>query len=196
MSLMGANYNITSASESTSTINASTPNLTPRQSHINLRHLQISSYPDKDSDEVELPVASSAPQSPGSEFDDFLSRSLEGVHITCENDGRGNNSDSDEDDLDERGYLKVPEYGVYVGLAVQWIAGSLWNSYAYQEHEDDNLGWKPIAFDENNWIRLRGLGDDCTTILVGEKELNSRVILYRAYPLQEVAKIYGTGKRQ
>jgi hypothetical protein len=96
------------------------------------------------------------------------------VYITgtsCENDGGSNNSDGD--DLDERGYLKVPEYDVCMGLAVQWVAGSLWDSYAYQEHEDDNLGWKPIAFEENNWIRLRG--DDCKTILVGEKELNSRV---------------------
>lgn len=39
-----------------------------------------------------------------------------------------------------------------MGLAAQWIAlaGPLWDSYyAYQEHEDDNLGWKPIPFDEN-----------------------------------------------
>ena len=153
---------------STPIINDSTSNLTPRQSHVNLHHLSIS-YPDSD----ELPIASSAPQSPGSEFDDLLSWSLEEVQITsCENDGGGDNSDHDSD-LDERGYLKVPEYDVCVGLAVQWIAGSLWDSYAYQEHEDDNLGWKPIAFDENNWIRLRA--DNCTTILAGEKELNSRV---------------------
>ena len=155
---------------STPIINDSTSNITPRQSHINLCHLSIL-YPDSDSPD-ELPIASSAPQSPGSAFDDLLSRSLEGVDITsCENDGDGESSDGD--DLDERGYLKVPEYDACVGLAVQWIAGSLWDSYAYQEHEDDNLGWKPIAFDENNWIRLRA--DDCTTILAGEKELNSWV---------------------
>jgi hypothetical protein len=159
-------------SHTTSISNASTPNLTPRQSHINLRHLSIS-YPD---DDDELPVASSAPQSPGSEFDDLLSRSLEELQIiSCENgdDGGDKDSDGDELDSDERGYLKVPEYDVCMGLAVQWIAGSLWDSYAYQEHEDDDLGWKPLAFEKNNWIRLRA--DDCTTILCGEKELNLRV---------------------
>jgi hypothetical protein len=103
-------------------INASesTPNLTPRQSHINLHHLPIS-YPDEP-EQPELPVASFAPQSPGSESDDLLSRSLEGLErvytirvtgTSCENDGGSNNSDGD--DLDERGYLKVPEYDVCMG---------------------------------------------------------------------------------
>ena len=50
-------------------------------------------------------------------------------------------------DYDERGYLKVSEYDVCMGLAVQWVAGqvagSLWDSYPYQEHDDDILGWKP-----------------------------------------------------
>ena len=32
-----------------------------------------------------------------------------------------------------------------VGLAVQWDAGSIWESHAYQEHDDDILGWKPIV---------------------------------------------------
>ena len=46
-------------------------------------------------------------------------------------------------DYDERGYLKVSEYDVCMGPAVQWVAGSLWDSYPYQEHDDDILGWKP-----------------------------------------------------
>jgi hypothetical protein len=137
----------TNLNVSTPITNTSILNLTPRQSHINLRLLPTL-YPDAN----ELPVASSAPQSPGSKFDELLSQSLEGVHITSydfadseNDDGGGENSDGD--DLDERGYLKVPEDDVCMGLVVQWIAGSLWNSYAYQEHKDDTLGWKPIAFD-------------------------------------------------
>ena len=27
---------------------------------------------------------------------------------------------------------------------VQWVPGSLWDSYVYQEHDDDILNWKQI----------------------------------------------------
>ena len=46
--------------------------------------------------------------------------------------------------MKERGYLKGSGTHECMGLAVQWVAGSLWDSYAYQEHDDDDiLGWKP-----------------------------------------------------
>ena len=55
------------------------------------------------------------------------------------------NLDELEANYDERGYVKVPEYDVYMGLAVEWDAGSLWDSYAYQEHDDGILGWEMIV---------------------------------------------------
>ena len=88
-----ANYPIAT----TPIIKASTLNLTPRQSHINPRHLPIS-YPD------ELPVVSSAPQGLARSLMNGLRRECTSLHA------RMTNSDGDE-----RGYLKVPGYDVCMG---------------------------------------------------------------------------------
>ena len=122
---------------STPIIIAPTLNLTPPQSYINLHHHTTRSHTPM-SCRLLLKVLEVLALS----LTFFHGLWRECIH-SCENDGGGEISDGD---LDERGYLKVPEYNVGMRLAAQWIAGSLWDSYAYQEHEGDNLGWKPISF--------------------------------------------------
>jgi hypothetical protein len=164
----------------------STPtNLTPRQSHINL---QVRHPPptvgDHDFASDELPIASSNPPSPGSDTSDILSGSLSfvatGTHTGVEDsDSELDDHDSDssideedsDNDLDENGFLKVPNG--CTGAAVHWAAGSVWDSYAYQQHADDNLGFKPVAFEDGNWIRFRA--DNCLIFLQSPQEENSRV---------------------
>ncbi|KAF8902266.1 hypothetical protein CPB84DRAFT_1846433 [Gymnopilus junonius] len=42
------------------------------------------------------------------------------------------------------------------GQPVQWIAGSLWETYAWQQHDSEDITWKPIGFSEDSkWITLR-----------------------------------------
>lgn len=143
-------------------------NLTPRQSQINLHPPPTF---DDDLDIYELPIASSNPSSPGSDTSDLLSLSLVATHLNVE-DSESNNSDSsgDEED-DEDGFMKVPDG--CTGAAVHWVAGSVWDSYAYQQHADDNLGFKPVAFEDGNWIRFKA--DNCCIILQSPQEENSRV---------------------
>lgn len=49
----------------------------------------------------------------------------------------------------------------------------MWDSYAYQQHADDNLGFKPVAFEDGNWIRFKA--DNCCIFLRSPQEENSRV---------------------
>lgn len=156
----------------------STPiNLTPRQSHINLRVRQSPPSPTiGDLDFYELPIASSNPPSPasGSDTSDLLSLSFVATHIDkgdSELDGSGSSGDEEDEDLDENGFLKVPNG--CTGAAVHWVAGSVWDSYAYQQHADDNLGFKPVAFEDGNWIRFKA--DNCRIFLQNSLEENSRV---------------------
>jgi hypothetical protein len=72
-------------------------------------------------------VASSAPQRPGSELDDLLSRSPEGAHITsCDKDGSGKNLVGDERGSESPNTTFVCLWGWPMDRKVF-------------------LGWKPIA---------------------------------------------------
>jgi|ERR1700734_2571234 len=47
------------------------------------------------------------------------------------------------------------------GIAVDWVPGSVWNTYPYQVHTHRSLGWQPIAFSKaTNAIIIRA--DGCT----------------------------------
>ena len=42
------------------------------------------------------------------------------------------------------------------GVAIAWHPGSIWETYPYHQHEIQAVGWRPVAFgNENNKIFLR-----------------------------------------
>src|ERR1700735_4467373 len=42
------------------------------------------------------------------------------------------------------------------GIAVNWVPGSVWDTYPYQVHTTRSLGWQPIAFSKaTNSITIR-----------------------------------------
>lgn len=46
------------------------------------------------------------------------------------------------------------------GLSLQWLPGSVWETYPYHQHEIAAIGWRPVSFGkEDNEIFLRS--DDC-----------------------------------
>jgi hypothetical protein len=55
------------------------------------------------------------------------------------------------------------------GQPVEWTPGSVWDSYAYQMHDDDSLPWNLIGFQEGNFIIIQSR-DDCTGSLFSDKE--------------------------
>ena len=47
------------------------------------------------------------------------------------------------------------------GIAVNWVPGSVWDTYPYQVHAHRSLGWQPIAFlKATNTITIHA--DGCT----------------------------------
>ena len=61
---------------------------------------------------------------------------------------------------------------VCTGQLVQWLAGSVWDTYAYQQHDEDVIGWTPIGYENGNWIRLQS--KSCNIFLESLDELNRR----------------------
>lgn len=55
------------------------------------------------------------------------------------------------------------------GQPVEWTPGSVWDSYAYQMHNDNSLSWNLIGFQGNNFIIIQSK-DDCTGSLFSAKE--------------------------
>jgi hypothetical protein len=58
------------------------------------------------------------------------------------------------------------------GQNVEWTPGSVWDSYAYQMHDDDSLPWNLIGFQEGNFIIIPSQSrDDCAgSLFFLEKE--------------------------
>jgi hypothetical protein len=54
------------------------------------------------------------------------------------------------------------------GQAVRWTGGSVWSTYAFQQHEDENFLWRPIGFRGDNILVLRS--KHCLHALITEKE--------------------------
>jgi hypothetical protein len=54
------------------------------------------------------------------------------------------------------------------GQAVRWTAGSVWSTYAFQQHEDENFLWRPIGFKGENILVLRS--KNCLHALLTQKE--------------------------
>ena len=49
------------------------------------------------------------------------------------------------------------------GQVVKWTAGSIWETYAYQQHDDSEFGWIPIGYEGHQLIRPQS--KDCTVKL-------------------------------
>lgn len=56
---------------------------------------------------------------------------------------------SDENDSEEE------DQEICKGQWIEWAAGSVWDSYAYSQHDDDSIGWTPIGFKGDNQICLQ-----------------------------------------
>lgn len=58
------------------------------------------------------------------------------------------------------------------GQLIQWDAGSIWDTYAYPHHDDNEIGWMPIGYEGGNYIRLQS--KSCLVFLHSDIELNRR----------------------
>jgi hypothetical protein len=58
------------------------------------------------------------------------------------------------------------------GQLIKWEAGSVWETYAYSQHEGDAIGWTPIGYEGGNYIRLQSKG--CQIFLESPTEYNRR----------------------
>jgi hypothetical protein len=125
--------------------------ITPRPSFANLLF-------DQSGDNLELP-----PSSPPGPFD-FSSADYD----PFENKSLQDNLDS-EDSEDGN-----PNTLLYCGgQPLQWTSGSVWDSYAYQLHNDDSLPWKLIGFKEDQFIIIQSR-DACTGKLISDDEKNRK----------------------
>lgn len=55
------------------------------------------------------------------------------------------------------------------GQPIEWTAGSVWDSYAYQLHNNDTLPWKLVAFKEDKFIVIQSR-DYCAGKPVSDNE--------------------------
>lgn len=69
-------------------------------------------------------------------------------------------SESDSDDIEN----------FCNGQHIKWIAGSIWETYAYQQHDDESMGWTPVGFKGSDWIILRS--KSCFQVLKSNEEIN------------------------
>ncbi|KAF8150234.1 hypothetical protein B0H34DRAFT_667193 [Crassisporium funariophilum] len=79
----------------------------------------------------------------------------------------------------------APEHGDWAnsctGQLIQWLPGSVWDSYAYHRHTDDSLPWTLISVEDPDWIRIRARR--CNFLLHTELEQNRRACV----PCQKLA---------
>lgn len=59
---------------------------------------------------------------------------------------------------------------ICTGQIIEWKAGSVWDTYAYQQHDDDTIGWAPIGYEGPGWIRLQSKA--CNIFLKSAIEMN------------------------
>lgn len=131
--------------------NPTTPTTPTRSSNVTPRRLSRESGTIlDDSLEGYLPPSSPPPESPNSEND--LDDLIQGLGDTV--DG-----------------ASLPE-NLCQGQVVVWTAGSLWDTYAYQQHDDNRISWTPIGYEGPQSIRLRS--KKCGGLLASTVELNCK----------------------
>jgi hypothetical protein len=74
-----------------------------------------------------------------------------------------------DSELDREPIIDDSESMPCSGQPVEWTPGSVWDSYAYQMHDDNSLPWDLIGFQEGNFIIIKSR-DDCTGSLFSDKE--------------------------
>ena len=128
-----------------------------------------------DSDEADPPDLSAGVSEKGassSSGDSSQTQSLSSASDSGPHDAdRHSGSDSDLSDEDFPGLEDIREVPCK-GQIVTWHAGSVWDTYAYQQHDADNIGWVPIAIVDASRIILRA--KDCTGELEYPDEITDR----------------------
>ncbi|EDR04579.1 uncharacterized protein LACBIDRAFT_330513 [Laccaria bicolor S238N-H82] len=61
---------------------------------------------------------------------------------------------------------------VCTGQIIEWKAGSVWDTYAFQQHDGNDIGWAPIGYEGPGWIRLQS--NSCNIFLTTKIEMNRR----------------------
>ena len=85
-------------------------------------------------------------------------------------------SDSDASGSgDESPQADYPSENYCTGQLVFWKPGSIWDNYAYEQHADNTLGWRPIGIENAEWIRVQST--ECTTYLRTPEEVNQRACI-------------------
>lgn len=144
-----------------------TAGLTPRSSFANFKLVfgqtlaRGRTYEDTTRDNLELP-----PSSPPGPFD-FSS--------VADYDPFENDPLRDSLEASEESELEDGKPNVYCGgQPVQWTTGSVWDSYAYQLHNDNSLPWKLIGFKEDQFIIIQSR-DACAGKLTSDDEKHRKV---------------------
>lgn len=55
------------------------------------------------------------------------------------------------------------------GQLIEWVAGSVWDTYAYQQHDNDSIRWTPVGYEGTSHILLQS--KSCTVLLKSAAEL-------------------------
>ena len=83
--------------------------------------------------------------------------------------------DSNSSGVESLDYYQCENSSYCTGQLVFWKPGSIWDNYAYEQHADDTLGWKPIGIENAEWIRVQST--ECTTYLKTPDEVNRRACI-------------------
>ena len=102
----------------------------------------------------------------GIDISDPLPGSSPPIYSTdLDSDGSGDSDESPD----------YPSENYCTGQLVFWKPGSIWDNYAYEQHADSTLGWKPIGIENSEWIRVQST--ECTTYLTTPEEANHRACI-------------------
>ena len=60
------------------------------------------------------------------------------------------------DELDDsEGEMEDEEYNPCRGQQIEWVPGSIWETYAYAQHDSPSISWTPIGFVGSKFIKIR-----------------------------------------
>jgi hypothetical protein len=118
----------------------STMDLTPRPSNTNFYfpfggNLEYNVLDDYD------PISVLPPSSPDSDYYLFS--------------GQDFNCDSGVGIEQQEGVMDAEELNPCHGQKIEWIPGSIWETYAYAQHDIPSMAWTPIGFAGSKFIKIR-----------------------------------------
>ena len=121
----------------------STADLTPRPSYTNL-HFPLADNLEYNVDTPDVldPFGALPPSSPPDYWNAFSDgESAAGLEI--EQHGVGDSMDTGEED------------NPCHGQQIEWVPGSIWETYAYAQHDSPSIPWTPIGFVGSKFIKIR-----------------------------------------